>query len=1112
MKSDFISSRFIHLLEKSRTMSSIYEVMMGDHLDSFASQWLNEAGEVISVSFRTLNENVKSMAAFLSKKLGSSRQGCFAGLSMENSHLWQVCFWALLMAGFKPVLIDINHKEEMVDYIIKSSGAVAILGNDTLNLKSQITKISLDELNSVNEKPEFTPQWADSLALCTSGTTATAKVLVFDGAAIASQLEGFYRTYIKNPRIASAPTPLKCLAFLPMHHVLGFITSCIAYPFLNKTIVFLKDRTPTSIQAACQQIGVTHMVSVPLLINNLKNGVLRKIRNEEPKKEKMLNMLLKISLFIQKIAPKTGDFFVRKHITKSIIKKLFGDTFAWICVGGTHVPSDSLRFINGLGHIATIGYGMTECGIIAFEPGTTFKKRIDGTTGPLMHGFRSKIVDIDGKDAGTGELLLKGTSMHSGRMQNGKMISADVDENGWLHTGDIARFVNGSLVIEGRLKEVILNESGENIYPDELEDYFEDLSNLVKRYCILGINNKGNDKIAIVVEPQDSADNEKGYEEISRIVDAVNGQLPFLKRIKLIFAAKEPMPLANGMKVRRQKLKEMIEDNVFPVIEIQMNISPLQASSMTVIKKAPDESIKTKGRAESESDDRFINIKEQVIQCFAEVLDTTPDKIGDDMRFVEDLGGDSLDSLELLAMAEARFGMMIEESDYLKCRTVDDVICLVYEKVTGLLPGESHGGAQVHAGKASTSHTKNVIPITKFTDTPEYKSFETRLDLLKKSKNPYYIPHDSALRDISVVMGKEVINFGSYNYLGLSGNPQVSKAAIDAINKMGTSASGSRLLAGEKSLHRELEKEIADWKHTEAALALVGGHSTNVTFVGNFCNDKDLILYDVLSHNSIAQGIKLSHATSRLFPHNDYKAARAILTALRDKFEKVLLIIEGVYSMDGDIAPVPEFIKLKKEFGLFLMVDEAHSSCVIGKNGGGVDGYFNLKHDDIDIKMGTLSKGLGSCGGYLAGKKELIEYLRYSLPGFIFSVGLSPALAASALESLRIIRKDNSLVRQLQENIRYFVSKAKEKGFNLCKAGESAIAPVLVGKDSDAFDLSRAMFEKGIFVPPAVYPAVPANMSRMRFCLTSCHNEKQIGFALDTLQELAVKMNINLRV
>ena len=1097
MQNSIVNSRFISLFEKQEKMSSIYEVMMGDHLDSSASQWLDESGNVVSVSFRVFNENVKSMAAFLSKRLGKGQQDCFVGISLENSHLWQVCFWALLMAGYKPVLIDVNQKEEMIDYIIESAGIQTILSKDTLNLKNKVLQIPLEELKEElkpeNKKEEFLPQWADNLALCTSGTTATAKVLVFNGAAIVNQLEGFYKTYIRDPRIASAPTPVKSLAFLPMHHVLGFITLCIAYPFLNTTIVFLKDRSPASIQDACQKLGVTHMVSVPLLINNLKNGVFRKIRNEEPQKEKMFNFLLKTSLFIQKIAPKTGDVFVRKYVTKSIIKKLFGDTFVWICVGGTHVPIDSLKFINGLGHVATIGYGMTECGIVAFEPGTVFSRRIDGTTGPLMHGFSSKIIDAAGNEANTGELLLKGPSMHIGRMQKGELILADTDENGWLHTGDIAHFEKGSLIIEGRLKEVILNESGENIYPDELEDDFDDLLDIVNRYCILGLNNNGNDEITLVVEAQEGASNVQGLAEISRKVNAVNAKLPVMKRIKRVYAANEPMPLANGIKVRRQKLKELLENKIFPATELQITVNPIDTSLETSIK---DDILSVKPN-ESELDDRLLQIRGQVIQCFAEVLDTTPDKIGVDMRFIEDLGGDSLDSLGLLSMAETRFGVMIDEEDYYKCMTVNDVSRLLYEKLTGVLPE-----------KRTTTRTLDVFPIKNFEDSPEYKTFMDRFATLDKSKNPYFVPHDSALRDTSVINGKEVLNFGSYNYLGLSGHPQVSQAAIEAIQKLGTSASGSRLLAGEKTLHEELENELAAWKHTEAALVLVGGHSTNVTFVGNFCNDRDLILYDVLSHNSIAQGIKLSRAASRLFPHNDYKTARAILTAMRDKFEKVLLIIEGVYSMDGDIAPVPEFVKLKKEFGLFLMVDEAHSSGVIGKNGGGVDDYFNLDSDDIDIRMGTLSKGLGTCGGYLAGKKSLIEYLKYTLPGFIFSVGLSPALTAATLESIRIIRKDNSPVRQLQENIRYFVSKSKEKGFNLCEAGESAIVPILVGKDSDAFELSAALLDRGIFVPPAVYPAVPINMARLRFCLTSCHNRNQIDHALEVLQELADRMNI----
>ena len=1110
MQNDIIGNRFVSLFKKPKNINSIYEAMMEDMSDSPASQWLDDSGKIISVSFRTLNENVKSMAAFLSKKLGAQQQGCFVGLSMDNSHLWQVCFWALLMAGYKPVLIDVNHREEMVDYIIESAAVKTILGRDKLEVKNKVLLISLEELNSVDQAAgftaNFTPVWADNLALCTSGTTATAKVLVFNGAAIISQLEGFYNVYLRDKRIASAPTPVKSLAFLPMHHVLGFITLCIAYPFLKTTIVFLKDRSPASIQSACQKVGVTHMVSVPLLINNLKNGVLRKIRNEEPKKEKLLQVLFKASFFVQKIAPKTGDVFVRRHVTKSVIKKLFGDTFAWICVGGTHVPVDSLKFINGLGHVATIGYGMTECGIIAFEPGTDFKHRIDGTTGPLMKGFSSRIVDADGKEAKTGELLLRGTSMHIGRMRNGAMIPADVDRDGWLHTGDIARFDNGSLIIEGRLKEVILNESGENIYPDELEDMFDNLA-LVKRYCILGLNNKGSDEIALVVEMQDEASEEQWRTDLPLKVGEVNAQLPIMKQIKRLFVANESMPLANGFKVRRQKLKELLENNKFPVTELRLNVNvssanATQTSTRSIntgaVSGSPVIQSAHTGQ-EGALDDQFLQIREQVVKCFAEVLNMSSDKIGLDMRFIEDLGGDSLDSLGLLSMAETRFGVLIEESEYYKCRTVNDVSRLLYERLTGSLPT-----------KRSAVRDVNVKPITRFEDTPEFKAYNARFEALKNTKNPFFIPHDSVLRDTSLINGKEVLNFGSYNYLGLSGHPQVSQAAIDAIQKLGTSASGSRLLAGEKTMHVELEKELAEWKHTEAALVLVGGHSTNVSFVGNFCGEKDLILYDILSHNSVSQGIQLSRATSRLFPHNDYNSARAALSSLRDKFEKVLLIVEGVYSMDGDIAPIPEFVKLKKEFGLFLMVDEAHSSCVIGKNGQGVDEYFNLKPDDIDIKMGTLSKGLGTCGGYLAGKRSLIEYLRYSLPGFVFSVGLSPAITAATLEAIRIIRKDNSLVRQLQENIRYFVSVARKKGLNLCMAEESAIIPVLVGNDSDAFDLSAALLERSIFVPPAVYPAVPANKARLRFCLTSCHSKNQIDKTMEILKELADKMNITL--
>lgn len=401
--------------------------------------------------------------------------------------------------------------------------------------------------------------------------------------------------------------------------------------------------------------------------------------------------------------------------------------------------------------------------------------------------------------------------------------------------------------------------------------------------------------------------------------------------------------------------------------------------------------------------------------------------------------------------------------------------------------------------------SEKVKKISNFADSREWQWFSERQRSFEKEieeyGNPYFMPHDSVLKDTSFIGENEVINFGSYNYVCMSGDPEVNEAAEEALKKYGTSAGGSRLLAGEKTVHRQLEEKIAEWKHTEAAVVLVGGHSTNVTFVGNFCNENDMIMYDILSHNSVSQGLKLSGAATRRFPHNDFGRARRILEKERDKYEKVLIIIEGAYSMDGDIAPVDEFVKLKKEFGCFLMVDEAHSSCVIGENGGGVDEYFGLKPDDIDIKMGTLSKGLGACGGYIAGGKEMIEYLKYNLPGFVFSVGLSPVLAAAALKAIEILERDNSRVKRLHENIAVFMREAQKHGFNTCMAGETAITPVLIGDDELAFKLSMVMLEEGIFVPPALYPSVPRGRARLRYCLNSEHTEEQIVYALNVLSK-----------
>ena len=406
-----------------------------------------------------------------------------------------------------------------------------------------------------------------------------------------------------------------------------------------------------------------------------------------------------------------------------------------------------------------------------------------------------------------------------------------------------------------------------------------------------------------------------------------------------------------------------------------------------------------------------------------------------------------------------------------------------------------------------------IKPITRFEDAPEYIDYiHRRAEMVEATGNrdPYFIRHDSALSDTSLVDGVRKLNFASYNYVGMSGRKEVSEAAKAAIDTYGTSASGSRLLAGEKTLYRQLERAIADWKHSDDALVLVSGHATNVTFVGNFCGEGDLILYDSLSHNSVWQGCQLSRAVCRPFPHNDAAALDHILSTRRHKFGKVLIIAEGAYSMDGDVGDIPALAAVKKKYGCFLMVDEAHSTCVLGEHGEGVDEYFHLEKGDVDIHMGTLSKGLGACGGYLAASQAIIDYMRYMLPGFAFSVGISPPLAAAVLEAIRLMQTDNTIVKKLHHNIHFFCDEAKKRGLNICLAGESAIIPVLIGDDLHAYVLSNAMRDRNVCVPPAVFPAVPRDQARLRFNVISEHTDEEIVYALDTLVNCAKELGIEL--
>ncbi|HVA26397.1 MAG TPA: aminotransferase class I/II-fold pyridoxal phosphate-dependent enzyme [Chloroflexota bacterium] len=367
--------------------------------------------------------------------------------------------------------------------------------------------------------------------------------------------------------------------------------------------------------------------------------------------------------------------------------------------------------------------------------------------------------------------------------------------------------------------------------------------------------------------------------------------------------------------------------------------------------------------------------------------------------------------------------------------------------------------------------------------------------------NPYFRAHESVSGDTIRVDGRELLNFSGYNYLGLSGHPEVSAAAKAAIDQFGTSASGSRLASGETPLHGELERSLASLLGVEACLVFVSGYGTNVSTIGHLLGRRDLVVHDALAHSSILAGCQLSGAHRLPFRHNSPEALEAVLSEHRRTYERALIVVEGVYSMDGDIAPMKEFVDIKHRHDAALMVDEAHSLGVLGDRGAGVGEHFRLSPTDVDVWMGTLSKALAACGGYVAGSANLIEYLRFTAPGFIFSVGLPPADTAAALAALRIMLREPERVDRVRLRGAHFLARARARGLNTGASDGSAVVPVIIGDSLRAIRVAQNLFEAGINVQPIVYPAVDEQAARLRYFITASHTEAQIERAVDATAE-----------
>ena len=470
-----------------------------------------------------------------------------------------------------------------------------------------------------------------------------------------------------------------------------------------------------------------------------------------------------------------------------------------------------------------------------------------------------------------------------------------------------------------------------------------------------------------------------------------------------------------------------------------------------------------------------------------------------DTNIVE-LGLDSLERMEIVASLEETFGGRFPEQVLPQIETCREVT----EAIMDYLPLD--GRKQVEAARVISQIDPDTYTIAEF---PEVRALEQNFAMVRNAglENPYFGVHEGLTNDRTRIGGREMVSWATYNYLGMSGEPEVTMASKAAIDQYGTSVSASRLVSGEKVIHQDLERAIAKFVGAEDAITFVGGHATNETVIGHVVGPGDLILHDSLSHNSLLQGAVLSGARRRPFPHNDFEAAEELLAQVRSQYRRVLVVIEGIYSMDGDFSNLPKFIALAKRQKALLMVDEAHSIGVMGSRGRGIGEHFGVNPADVDLWMGTLSKAFGSCGGYIAGSHTLVRWLKYTVPGFVYSVGLPPAAAGAALGALRLLEKQPERVAKLHANATLFLQLAREAGLNTGPSGGSAIIPIILGNSINSLKLSRALFLRGINVQPILYPAVEETAARLRFFITSRHTPEQIRRTISAMQEELTKID-----
>jgi len=710
-------------------------------------------------------------------------------------------------------------------------------------------------------------------------------------------------------------------------------------------------------------------------------------------------------------------------------------------------------------------------------------------SGAPASGQVVRIVDPETRqpcdDRRIGEIWVRGESVASGYWNQPEESAATFgvrvageDDHEYLRTGDLGFLDDGQLFVTGRLKDLIII-GGRNYYPQDLELAAERSHPSLRpgHAAAFALGDDAPERLAIALEVtrhHRESDNEAVFSSVRRALAEREGVLPDV----VVLVRQNGIPRTSSGKVQRRATRAL-----------------LLGSELDVVARS-DQTIDDLETAFRDGGDASAPIEAWLRRWVADELQMDVRAV-DPTASVREYGLDSVAAVRLVTELEQVLGHRVEVS-----------ILWREPSIRSLSKALEAGGHLLatrlpERGAPTRSDERLVSPLAA-SEFPEHRLLQSRLEELARQglENPYFRVHEGATGSRAIIGGREVVNFANYNYLGLAGDPRVSDAAIAAIRRYGTSVSASRVVSGERPIHRELEQELAGFIGVEDCILFIGGVTTNVSTISHVVGAGDVVLCDELLHNSAMQGALFSGAHRLTFPHNDASAADRLLTELRPKYRRALIIIEGVYSADGDIPDLARFVAVKRRHEAWLMVDEAHSIGVLGATGRGIAEQAGVSPRAVDLWMGTLSKSLASIGGYIGARREIIEYLKYSAPGFVFSVGMAPPNAAAALEALRILRLEPERLRRLHDNAALFLSSARARGLNTGSSGGTPIIPVITGDSVLAVRLSQQLLERGINVQPMVAPAVSESGARLRFFVSATHTETEITHAVAEVASL----------